>query len=434
MSSPAAQPCAQQLQAPAAADRPRRFVSQRAAEGAGQGSGSTALVSASTAPARRVAPLIPDDITSNASLNEAIALLPSNYSFELHKTVWRIRSSGAKRVALQFPEGLLLFACPIVDILTRFCGCSCIVMGDVAYGACCVDDIGAKAMGCDLLVHYGHSCLVPVDNCELPVLYVFVDISIDMQHLAATVKANFSPDQRICCVSTIQFIQSAHRLKELLPEFLHLSLPQAKPLSRGEILGCTSPQLSEGACDALLYIGDGRFHIESIMIANPRIPAYRYDPYAKVLSKETYDHDTMQRVRRQAISTAAKARVWGIIVGTLGRQGNISIVNSLVEELAAAGKQAFVVLLSEIFPAKLALFSDVEAWVQVACPRLSIDWGRAFAVPLLTAYETKVALGVTQWRHTYPMDFYARGEAGVSGGSWSNYAVDRTHRLKSAAS
>jgi 2-(3-amino-3-carboxypropyl)histidine synthase len=273
-----------------------------------------------------------------------------------------------------------------------------------------------------------------VDNCELPVLYVFVDISIDMQHLAATVRANFKPEQRICCVSTIQFIQSAHRLKELVPEFLHLSLPQAKPLSRGEILGCTSPQLGDGACDALLYIGDGRFHIESMMIANPLVPAFRYDPYAKVLSKETYDHDTMQRVRRQAISTAAKARVWGVIVGTLGRQGNVSIVNSLVEELHAAGKDAFVVLLSEIFPSKLALFSDVEAWVQVACPRLSIDWGRAFAVPLLTAYETKVALGVTMWKETYPMDFYARGDAGSAGGSWSNYSATRTHRLKSGPS
>lgn len=28
------------------------------------------------------------------------------------------------------------------------------------------------------------------------------------------------------------------------------------------------------------YLGDGRFHLESIMIANPEIPAYRYDSRA----------------------------------------------------------------------------------------------------------------------------------------------------------
>lgn len=32
-------------------------------------------------------------------------------------------------------------------------------MGDVTYGACCVDDYTAMALGCDMLIHYGHSCL-----------------------------------------------------------------------------------------------------------------------------------------------------------------------------------------------------------------------------------------------------------------------------------
>ena len=41
-----------------------------------------------------------------------------------------------------------------------------------------------------------------------------------------------------------------------------------------------------------------------------------------------------------------------------------------------AGKTYFVLLLSEIFPSKLALFKEVGAWIQIACPRLSIDWGR----------------------------------------------------------
>ena len=47
-------------------------------------------------------------------------------------------------------------------------------------------------------------------------------------------------------------------------------MPQSKPLSPGEILGCTSPRLE--SCDAIVYLGDGRFHLESIMISNPEIP------------------------------------------------------------------------------------------------------------------------------------------------------------------
>jgi 2-(3-amino-3-carboxypropyl)histidine synthase len=44
------------------------------------------------------------------------------------------------------------------------------------YSACCVDDYSARAMGCDFLIHYGHSCLVPIDTTRLNMLYVFVSI------------------------------------------------------------------------------------------------------------------------------------------------------------------------------------------------------------------------------------------------------------------
>ena len=60
---------------------------------------------------------VPADILHNEALAAALAVLPANYSFEVHKTVWRVRQAGARRVALQFPEGLLLYACVIADIL-----------------------------------------------------------------------------------------------------------------------------------------------------------------------------------------------------------------------------------------------------------------------------------------------------------------------------
>lgn len=43
----------------------------------------------------------------------------------------------------------------------------------------------------------------------------------------------------------------------------------------GEVLGCTAP-LVAGSADAIVFVADGRFHLEAIMIANPDIPAFRY--------------------------------------------------------------------------------------------------------------------------------------------------------------
>ncbi|KAJ8414477.1 hypothetical protein AAFF_G00036790 [Aldrovandia affinis] len=68
---------------------------------------------------RRVANQIPDEILNDPQLQEAIQALPKNYNFEIHKTVWRVRQAKAKRVALQLPEGLQMFACVIADIIER---------------------------------------------------------------------------------------------------------------------------------------------------------------------------------------------------------------------------------------------------------------------------------------------------------------------------
>lgn len=49
---------------------------------------------------------IPQELLNDPLLNRACESLPQNYNFEIHKTIWRIRSLDAKRVALQMPEGM----------------------------------------------------------------------------------------------------------------------------------------------------------------------------------------------------------------------------------------------------------------------------------------------------------------------------------------
>ncbi|KAH6623044.1 putative diphthamide synthesis protein-domain-containing protein [Chaetomium tenue] len=411
-----------QIQENAVKQPKKRFVGRRAAgeaakssPGAGSIEDSGAIQVAQPRRAPRMLNQVPPEILNDEGLKAAISLLPANYSFEIPKTVHRIRSSGAKRVALQMPEGLLLFATTISDILTEFCpGIETLIMGDVTYGACCIDDYTARAMGCDLLVHYAHSCLIPVDVTKIKTLYVFVDISIDTSHLLATLERNFAPGKTVALVGTIQFNATIHGVRSTLEKAgFKVIVPQIAPLSKGEILGCTSPNLStytDSPVDLILYLGDGRFHLESIMIHNPDIPAYRYDPYSRKLTHETYGHNEMQDIRRNAIRTAKKAAKWGLILGSLGRQGNPHTM-ALIEAKLKQMHIPFVnLLLSEIFPGKLAMMSDVECWVQVACPRLSIDWGYAFSRPLLTPYEALIALEEKEdWgKGPYPMDYYGK--------------------------
>ena len=370
-------------------------------------------------PQRRLNQL-PDDIAHDPQLAAAIATLPRNYNFEIHKTVWKVRQAaehGPITVALQMPEGLLMFACLISDIILQFTGCTTVIMADVTYGACCVDDFTAEKLGARFLVHYGHSCLVPINVTKIPTLYVFVEIQFEVTHLCETIRRNFKADDKLILLGTIQFTNMAYQVFEILKsEFPRLSISQAKPLSPGETLGCTSPVLDKDT-SALIFVADGRFHLESVLIQNPWIKAFRYDPYSKQMTSESYDIDAMRAARWRAIEEARGCKVFGLILGTLGRQGSTGIFEHLKGELQLQGKTVVPFLMAEVNLTKLRSIPSVEAWVQVACPRLSVDWSGGFERPLLTPFELEVVLGSAEWGETYPMDYYR-----ADGGSWTNPA------------
>ena len=120
--------------------------------------------------------------------------------------------------------------------------------------ACCIDDFTARALDCDFLVHYGHSCLI----------IVFVDIQIDPPHLLATIRRNFTPGDHLALVSTIQFVSTIHSIRQDLETGneaggFKILIPQSKPLSPGEILGCTAPRLLDDV-KAIIYVRYGQFY------------------------------------------------------------------------------------------------------------------------------------------------------------------------------
>lgn len=153
------------------------------------------------------------------------------------------------------------------------------------------------------------------------------------------------------------------------------------------------------------------------MISNPDLPAYRYyeilsifkqtndktpryDPYSRVFSREGYDTPKMHSMRTEAIATARQANKVGIILGTLGRQGSVSVLNKIEACLKKRGTEYIVVLLSEIFPTKLEMFRDVGAYVIVliskdysliessgGCKLLALVFQLIGVMPLLLPYS-----------------------------------------------
>ncbi|KAL5068137.1 hypothetical protein RYX36_019024, partial [Vicia faba] len=160
-----------------------------------------------------------------------------------------------------------MYSLILSDIFTKFANVShCYVLGDITYGACCINDFSALALGADLLIHYGHSCLVPIDSTTIPCLYVFVDIKIDVDHLVETVRLNlWFLGKSIILAGTIQFASGIRAVKPELEKLgFRVLIPQSKPLSAGEVLGCTAPRVGKKMledCDeeesVLVFVSDG---------------------------------------------------------------------------------------------------------------------------------------------------------------------------------
>ena len=104
------------------------------------------------------------------------------------------------------------------------------------------------------------------------------------------------------------------------------------------------------------------------------MPLYRYDPYSKAITRERYEHSRMHSLRRDAIDRAKGATRWGLVLGTLGRQGNPEVLLHLQRLLEAKGCSHITLLLSEVFPAKLAALSEVHTLLirRSLCTSLSI--------------------------------------------------------------
>eukprot|EP01068_Selenidium_serpulae_P012649 Selendium_serpulae@DN5856_c0_g2_i3.p1 len=124
----------------------------------------------------------------------------------------------------------------------------------------------------------------------------------------------------------------------------------------------------------------------------------------------------------------------GIVLSTLGRQGSIGLLERLIRVIKNSGEwRTAVILLSEITSQRLDLFKSIQVFVQIGCPRLSVDWGHHCSRPLLNSFEAFVAFGRTEYQSVYPMDYYSK-----MGGEWTNYFGDQragsqglsTNRLK----
>jgi len=166
----------------------------------------------------------------------------------------------------------------------------------------------------------------------------------------------------------------------------------------GQVTGCdyTNAKAVVEEVEAFLLIGGGRFHAIGVALATAKTTIV-----ADLYEKRAYDvNEEVGKIINQrwaSLSEAKEAKEFGVLIGLKGGQRRLKLAMAIEEKLEKKGRNATLFALKEITPEALLQFPHIEAFVNTACPRVSIDDGARFSKPVLTPNETMVALGEMSW-------------------------------------
>ena len=287
---------------------------------------------------------------------------------------------------MQVPEGLKSKALSIARELEK-AGNEVLISCEPCYGACDLRDSEAKRLGCEKIIHYGHSKFV---DSEIPVEYVEIKSEENLAIPESEIK-KLGGFNKIGLVSTLQFVNSLHNVKKQLEKIgkdAFIGGSDNKNLYDGQILGCNTGAAKsvEKKVDCFLYIGSGKFHPLGVALATKK-PVFVFDTEKNRIEKVETEKFLKQRLA--TIELARDAKAFGILVSTKPGQMNLKAAEEAKKRIEKTGRTAHILVMDEIKPEKIEYINGIEAYINTACPRIGIEDRTLFRKPILNLDEAE---------------------------------------------
>ncbi len=285
-------------------------------------------------------------------------------------------------VALNGPDGIL----PKIQetaskIMERF-GIPAYVLADSCFGTCDMNTNGAKVLGAEILFHIGHTINSTSFGDNIVLVDAFDNISFD------TIAEKCAEEFRGKTVSLVTDSQHLHEVDKVRTILEHggvqVLVGKGKgQLNDGQVFGCEFYPVMEtrDSVDANIFLGQSNFHAAGIALSTNR-PTYVLDPYFNEIREVTGFAQTLQKKSILAVYKAAEAESFGIIVGLKEGQFSKTTALKFKKELETLGRKVQLFALTEITDDKLRNLKGIDAFIQVACPRISTD--NQFHKPVLS--------------------------------------------------
>ncbi len=187
----------------------------------------------------------------------------------------------------------------------------------------------------------------------------------------------------IALFNAVQFENSQEHVKKQLEDTGKTVVLPITPHSKykGQLLGCGIKKFKE-EFDAFLYIGDGVFHPQALIIENKK-PVFCYDPFGEgfwnMLDTKIVE-DKLKR-KKGALSKFYASQNIGVLVST--KPGQNYLNHALKLRAKYPDKNFYYILNNNIDFSQLENFPFVECWVNTACPRIGIDDVYQFEKPVV---------------------------------------------------
>ncbi|MCJ7431784.1 diphthamide biosynthesis enzyme Dph2 [Candidatus Bathyarchaeota archaeon] len=319
------------------------------------------------------------------------------FDFEEERVKKEIHSLNAKRVLIQLPEGLKPEAPRLARIVEKS-GALPIVSADPCYGACDLATTDAESLGVDLIIHYGHSKMVKYER--VPTIYVEARAGADITGAVQKALPLLEKWHKIGLATTVQHSQTLDAAREILVRASKTVVigDTARASYPGQVIGCDYSNAKSIAKDveAFLFIGGGQFHAIGVALSTskPTVVADPFDNNAFSIDKEAVK---ILKQRWASVAEARRAKTFGVLVGLKPGQKKLEEALQVKQKLEDKGKAALLLAAREITPEMMLEFPSVEAYVNTACPRISLDDASKFKKPVLTINEALVVVGELSW-------------------------------------
>jgi len=309
-----------------------------------------------------------------------------------NKIFEEIKNRKPTSVSLNGPDGILNQVQEMgLKIMKRF-GIPAYILADTTWGSCDLNSNGAKVLNSEILFNIGHTNSIPIFEENVVMIDAFDDISFDSVIPKCIDKLK---GKTVSLITDSQHLHQIQNVKKTLEGGgINVLIGKGKgQLNDGQVFGCEFyPALeTKESSDANVFLGQSNFHAAGLALST-NIPTYVLDPYFNEIREVTEFARKLEKKSTLAIYKAAEAKIFGIIVGL--KEGQLSKLTALnfKKEFEKEGKTVYLFALTDITNERLKNIKGVDAFIQVACPRISTD--NQFDKPVLSTPQATALLKV----------------------------------------